>query len=320
MPKSLSGGGTLYNKDMAKVVPCRLCGADETEGVFVVDGLALVKCSRCGLVYVNPQPTPSEREFCNLRIYRSREYKEQYFRDRRALERRFRKKLKQIERYNDRGRLLDIGCSYGFFLRVAKVRGWDVYGVEANPDAARYASEIWGLKVVQGRFEETKWPVGFFDVVTMWDVLEHMPDPTETLRTVRNILKRGGILAIQCPNIDSLVARRKQERWNWLTPGDHLYYFSPHTLSLLLEKAGYSVLSLYTWEPTRYFVDSLFSFEKHKGIVFVIYRKSILRGLRSIFSFLFAPVQCLEKIVDRGALIVAFARREYDTSGCNSEA
>lgn len=291
-------------------VNCNLCNSNAADVLFPVDFYKLVKCRKCGLVYVSPRPTSCERENINKEIYDSQEYRTRYFRDRKIFEKWFKKKLSDIERYSRKGKILDVGTSYGFFLDVARKRGWETYGIEKNIPAVRYAREKLGLNISEGTTEEAQFPENFFDVITLWDVLEHIPDPTTFLRRLKTVLKRDGLVCIQSPNIESLIADYKKERWDWLTPNDHLSHFSPSTLRAILGKTGYKLISMATWEPTAYFIDAFLGFEDNKSFLFRFYRKTILRVIRKFFFFFFLPFQWLEKSKDKGALIVAYAKAE----------
>lgn len=288
-------------------VQCNLCNSNNTDRLFEVGSYRVVRCTKCGLVYVNPRPISTERERINREIYGSEEYLTRYFRDRSVFERWFKDKLRYIERYSEKGKILDIGTSYGFFLDVARKRGWETYGIEKNLPAVQYAREKLGLNVFEGPVTGAEFP-GFFDAITLWDVLEHIPDPITFLRTVKTIVKKSGLICIQSPNIESLIAKYKRESWDWLTPSDHLYHFSPATLAAMLKKAGYEVISITTWEPTAYFIDAFLAFERNESFIFELYRKTILRVIKKFFFPLFLPFQWLEKSKDEGALIVVYAK------------
>lgn len=277
--------------------------------LFLVNSFELVKCKECGLVYVNPRPTSREIERINKEIYDSEEYRIRYFRDRKIFEKWFKKKLREIERYSKKRKILDVGSSYGFFLDIARKRGWETHGIEKNIPAVRYAREKLGLNVFEGTIEDGKFVENCFDVITLWDVLEHIPDPTTFLKKLKTVLKRNGLICIQSPNIESLIADYKKERWDWLTPNDHLFHFSPSTLAAILRKSGFKVISITTWEPIAYFINAFLGFEDNKSFLFQFYRKTILRVIRKFF-FLFLPFQWFEKLKNKRALIIAYARAE----------
>ena len=141
-----------------------------------------------------------------------------------------------------RGRLLDVGCHIGVFLELAAARGWLAEGVEPS----RWASELArarGLRVTRGTLRGAALPSAAFDVVTIWDVIEHFPDPVAELREVHRLLRPGGLVGITTMNVDSPVARLLGRRWPWLMQM-HLYYFSVRTLSAMLERCGFQVATV----------------------------------------------------------------------------
>jgi len=138
------------------------------------------------------------------------------------------------------GRLLDIGCSTGLFLDLASLDGWDVWGVEPAEALASVARTRHGSRVLRSSFEEASLGAMSFEVVSLWDVLEHVHDPPAFVRRVAELLVPGGVLALNVPNLDSLVARLLRSRWPLLLP-EHLYYFTPRSLSRLLAEAGFTL-------------------------------------------------------------------------------
>ncbi|KPV53524.1 hypothetical protein SE17_09165 [Kouleothrix aurantiaca] len=137
------------------------------------------------------------------------------------------------------GELLDIGPNIGTCLALARERGWNTFGVEINADAARYCREQLDLNVVAGALDENTYTANSFDIVLMGDVIEHLRDPLALMRVVRNILKPGGAVIISTPDIAGWAGRLLQ-----IKPEEHLYYFSPATITTLLEKAGLDVVGV----------------------------------------------------------------------------
>ena len=139
------------------------------------------------------------------------------------------------------GRLLDIGSGKGRFLAAARGRGWDVIGVEYASATAAAATAAYGIPVISGDFLDA--PIeGPFDVVTMWHVLEHLPDPPAALRRVEGLLRPGGRGVVgSVPNIDSTQAHLGGEAWLDLDPARHLFHFSPRSLRAMVEGSGFAV-------------------------------------------------------------------------------
>jgi SAM-dependent methyltransferase len=147
--------------------------------------------------------------------------------------------LRIVERYAQRGRLLDVGCASGLFLLRAVAAGWQVAGVEPSESLWRQAREaLAGSGEVHcATLEEAGLPAGSFDAVTLWDVLEHVPDPVGFLRACTALLKPGGHLFLNVPDLESPEARLMGRRWPLLLP-EHLNYFTRGSLRLCADKAG----------------------------------------------------------------------------------
>ena len=145
-----------------------------------------------------------------------------------------------------KGRLLDVGCGAGYFLDAAREAGWQVQGVELSSAAASVGREQLGLDIFQGTLADAAFPDASFDVLTLFEVLEHLRDPGAVLAEARRILKPGGLLVVQVPNdVEAYRAwlSRSDNRW-WVIPPLHLFYFTEPTLRRWLESFGMDVLSL----------------------------------------------------------------------------
>ncbi len=200
----------------------------------------IVKCQNCGLVYVNPH-----RETSAILHDYEEVVDELYLEEREGRVLTFRRNLRPLEELMppDKGRrLLDVGCHIGVFLEIAQERGWEAWGVEPSRWAVREARSR-GLRVIEGTLDDLHVADEFFDVITMWDVIEHLPDPLRALRKSYRLLKKGGIICIHTINIESPLAKLMGHRWPWLMEM-HLYYFSPRTLAAMLGKAGFTVVKM----------------------------------------------------------------------------
>jgi 2-polyprenyl-3-methyl-5-hydroxy-6-metoxy-1,4-benzoquinol methylase len=195
----------------------------------------LVQC-RCGFKYVNPRL----RGDLILSAYSEGE-DPAYLSQLKARERTFAASLDQIEKAaGGKGRLLDIGTAAGAFVAAACARGWDAEGCEPNAWMAQWGAKHYGIRIRQGDVLAQSYEEGSFDVITLWDVIEHTPDPVAVLERCRQLLRPGGVLVVNYPDIGSWVARLMGRRWLFLT-SVHLYYFDRQTIRRVLEKAGYSL-------------------------------------------------------------------------------
>jgi SAM-dependent methyltransferase len=140
------------------------------------------------------------------------------------------------------GKLVDVGAYTGVFVEIAAQHGWDAYGVEPSQWAVAQARER-GLHMIEGTLASPELADATFDVVTMWDVIEHVADPLGELVQADRLLKPGGLLVVHTMDIDSGFARLMGGRWPWLMEM-HIYYFSRRTLKHMLEKAGFTVIRI----------------------------------------------------------------------------
>jgi len=215
---------------------CILCGGSDFSPVLV-SNINLIKCRNCGLVCVFP--LPSEDEVMSFYSIGKIEIPTS------ADEKNNRRFLKLIEEFRSPGRLIDIGAWYGDFLVVAKKRGWTVAGVEPNPKACEFVNSKYGIKMLNGTIKDAlaSFGNGSFDVVTMFHVIEHIANPIDYILDVSKILKRGeGLLVIRTPNINAILFSILGRHWGHLALPAHLYFYSPSTLKILLEKCGFKIL------------------------------------------------------------------------------
>jgi 2-polyprenyl-3-methyl-5-hydroxy-6-metoxy-1,4-benzoquinol methylase len=196
----------------------------------------LVRCRRCGLQYISPRL----RSDLILSSYAEGE-DPVYVSQMDARERTFAASLRRIERLVGRpGTLLDIGTAAGGFLAAATRRGWKAEGCEPNRWLAAWGSEHYGVRIRPGGVFEQSYAPESFDVVTLWDVIEHTTNPRETIEHCRSLLKPGGVLVVNYPDIGSWIARALGRRWLFLT-SVHLHYFDRSTIARLLESTGFEL-------------------------------------------------------------------------------
>ena len=142
-----------------------------------------------------------------------------------------------------KGRILDVGTAAGAFLAAARNREWQVEGCEPNAWLAEWGSRHYGIPIRTGELFDQSFTPASFDVVTLWDVIEHTPDPSRVLRTARELVRPGGLLVVNYPDIGSWIARALGRRWPFLS-SVHLYYFTRETMRSLLERCGFEVVEM----------------------------------------------------------------------------
>ncbi len=225
---------------------CSLCGDTRWEILEQAGAARVVRCA-CGLAFVTPQPArPAIERTYDAAYYAAWE------RQSRRRSRIWQDRLERVESLaSPPGRLLDVGCATGAFLRVAQARGWTVTGTELSPQAVR-AAQADGFRVFPGEVWEAGLSGEAFDAVTCWHVIEHVTDPRRVMDEIHRVLRPGGWLVLATPNLDDyifraayLVARRRRVRL--FEPDErelHLFFFSAQTLRRLAEAAGFTVAAI----------------------------------------------------------------------------
>lgn len=247
-----------------KFISCNLCGSEESRELYpstlpeshkVTAGSAfnctspdygqhyrIVQCTHCGFVYANPRSDANDV----LQAYESVE-DPLYLQEREGRELTFRKHLEPLHRVTGapNGRkLLDVGAYIGVFVDVARSAGWDAVGIEPSGWAVREAEQA-GIPVRQGTLASGGFPTESFDVITVWDVIEHFGDPRAELDHVFRLLKPGGVVVIHTIDVGSITAKIMGGRWPFLMEM-HIAFFSRATLRAMLERAGFQYMSDHT--------------------------------------------------------------------------
>lgn len=238
---------------------CPICGPGSRAKNFLRarSGESLfsyVRCSACGLVFLSPRPEAAEM----LGFYGEDYYGGE--------DRKFRFGLEVLRRllagararrarryFPSSGKVLDVGCGQGAFLGLMQEKGWKGYGTELSPRSASRAIQT-GLWVSAGEIQENQFSPDFFDLITFWHVLEHLREPAAVLKRLRPMLRRGGIVAVSTPNVESWQARIFGADWFHLDAPRHLFLFSPGTLEKFMAAHGFRLLTLshFCWEQNPY--------------------------------------------------------------------
>ena len=241
-------------------INCRLCDCPDFTILFTKNGFDFVRCRNCTLVYVNPQMKEKEmmdyynsEAASNDRALDFLSSPRQQEADREL----YRALFEDIRPRVPSGKLLDVGSSYGFFLKTAREMGYEVQGLELNERAARYAEKNFGVPVRRKLLEECNFPGESFDIVTMFGVIEHLPRPVEVVREVGRILKPGGLFVGRCPNVQGLVCAVLHAEARTFTGRVHINHFSERTLRTLFAKAGFRAATIRTFVSGK---DSLLNY------------------------------------------------------------
>ncbi len=229
--------------------PCVLCGAREREPVLEValnrkntpQTFRLLRCRSCELVITEPRLAGDE-----LEVHYQQDYWGRTDADDLAWVRRDqRPRTTFLERFRRQGRLLDVGCGQGMFLLALDPARWERYGLEVMPVPYREAiSRLGADRILAAELTRAGLPRERFDVITFWDVLEHLPNPRAALEEAFRLLPSGGLVLLRLPNFASYQARRFGEDWYALQLPYHFYHFTPATLTWLLEVTGFRVRAM----------------------------------------------------------------------------
>ena len=229
---------------------CPLCGSPDIAPHYAITRFSahfrVDRCRSCGFIFMNPPFTDATiKGFYTEDYYRgSAEYT---YHDEREAERYaahvWDSRLNVIRRYAAEGNFLDVGSSFGGFLRRAG-RYYTTFGIEMSEYSAAYARKEGGLNIHTGTLGDHPYEGNFFSVITMIEVLEHLKDPAPALKECCRLLKKEGVLVLQTANMEGLQARLMKDRYGYYLPG-HLSYFSLRNLSDVLRHAGFSRIRVY---------------------------------------------------------------------------
>lgn len=271
------------NYGLIEINSCPVCNCNEYTTVFTKNEFKGEECKQCGLIYLNPRINNLEAVYVDDKTSStSRYYKFAIEADRKI----FKKRLKLIEEFAEKGSFLDVGCSIGTFLEIAIENGWNhVLGVEPNPKSANACKEN-ELPVINDFFKKDLFRDGQkFDAVYIGDVIEHVPNPKEILEDIYNILNENGIVMVVTPNFSSIVARLLQ-----IKPFEHILYFTKKSISYLFSKTNFKIEKNITTTRDRSVKAMLYSttFKTNSGrrlvkIIVFLHLEKLINALLRIF-------------------------------------
>jgi len=266
----------ILDKTKFKSVNCDICGSNEkiqigipdiskvvNQNINIPDKLFVVRCKDCGFYYTDPMPFWGEEDLNKL-------YDSQYFPEHTELWRKIREELNPNRRldlaekiYKSKiSNFLEIGCGCGLAMRQANKRGWNVYGQDVSLDFAKVVKKDLNVDIFVGQLEEAKYSDGFFDLIYLDSVIEHVPQPSKLIKEIYRILKPGGLVYIVCPNEDSLSNFSKQLEGKFrgrnissrISPFCNPYHiggFNKKTLKMLALRNFFDVKYIFTRKDYR---------------------------------------------------------------------
>jgi 2-polyprenyl-3-methyl-5-hydroxy-6-metoxy-1,4-benzoquinol methylase len=244
---------------------CPICDSSLKDHALIVkdymvsgESFAITRCRNCSFLYTNPRPSSAQLgKYYDSEQYLSHQSKQKTLFGRMyewARNRALHQKLKWIEFNAKKGSLLDYGCGAGYFLKYAERNGWESTGIEPNEKAKSLASKDFNGNLYSGI---DQLPKQKFDAITLFHVLEHVPNLNETLEGLRKRLHKDGTLFIALPNHESNDAKKYKEFWAaWDVPR-HLYHFNPYTAALLFKKHRLSLQKVLPMKMDAYYVSLL---------------------------------------------------------------
>ncbi len=282
---------------------CNHCGSHDAHLVARTEGYHLVRCSHCGLAYIADPPDPDAL----AAMYQGEANYHSALHD--PASREFAKMagvadahLAFTRQWASTGRLIDIGCSTGLFLDKAARAAFEASGVEFSRRSAQFARDQFGLTVHEGDINALGSETEAYDIVTMFDVIEHVRDPAGDIAAVHRLLKPGGLFIVSTPNIDGLFPKSSHPLagllgyWPHPEPPWHLYQFSVKTLSAMLEKAGFACLG------TRHTaIDLTYTFGRPRDL--------LRSPKRLAYALAFAPCAMLGPHIGQGDWFYLAARK-----------
>ena len=259
---------------------CPLCGSSSGRLGTRARSLDLEECTRCGLVFHTGFSSAAE-----LTAYYSHYYSADNLAFSPTNDARFNDLLTSFETYRQTGRVLDVGCGAGQFLKVALSRGWDAHGTEIASGALEHLSRL-GIKHFAGELQAARYPAGSFDVVYCSEVIEHAPNPGGLLGEICRIVRQDGLVYLTTPNYNSLTRRLAGSSWRIFST-EHICYFTPTTLVGAMRGIGFTTVQSTT-----------------RNLDLNELRRVFRRGRSSpATSFQHAPTEQLREALDRSRVL-----------------
>jgi len=251
---SYLGHKSVLSMKQRELVGCSACGSDHYEhypvhlNPWLPQDYTYSKCQKCDFVYVNPRPLPEEVE--EIYTAHTNPFDQEQYEGLDVEMDSLRRLVKRIKAVKPTGRILDMGCGRGDFLRVAKDNGYEVYGSDLSTAQGPHDD----IEIFQGFLKDANLPSESFDIIVTRNTLEHIFNPNEDLQEINRLLKPNGLLYVKVPHV------KYEEGWrcraffgfkSLFTPPVHLNHFSTHTLRTILSRNGFEFVSWESEKPSK---------------------------------------------------------------------
>ena len=217
---------------------CLVCNNPKLKDLKLYKHAFLTKCQNCNFVF--SRKIPSQKEL--------KEHYEGYGRNGYLSPitiKRYNELLDKFEKFKKTGKILDVGCGIGYFLDEAKKRGWKVYGTEYTDEAIKTCKNK-GIHMQEGKLNPENYNNQKFDVITSFEVLEHINNPVDEIKIFNNLLRLGGLVYLTTPNFNSISRYYLKSKYNIITYPEHLSYYTPQTLKKLFKLSKFKVFKIET--------------------------------------------------------------------------
>ena len=235
---------------------CIVCKSSKNKVVFKEFGIDILKCLNCKHVFSSYDISKNNDAYYGAESLKPEEH---FWADKAH--------KKMYNNFYNRfiidktGILLDLGCGLGYFLKeMSKFSSWETFGYDISQQAVDYAKRQLGLKnIFHGRIQDSNFDKNSFDIITLWDVIEHLPNPDPLLAYSQSLLKKNGILFIHTPNIKNQLVKVKIKRLlkgmkaniHYLEAKDHANIYSMETLDIILRRNGFSKIEFIHLRPIQ---------------------------------------------------------------------
>ena len=224
---------------MSQHANCIICNSSKLKDLQGFEKAYLCQCQSCGFIFSKKIPSTEELEEHYNKGYERNDYLSP------VTIKRYHELLDQFELFRKTNKLIDVGCGIGYFLEEAKKRGWEVYGTEFTDEAVQICAGK-GIQIKKGILHPGNYEPGMFDVITSFEVIEHINNPQAELINFQTILREGGLVYVTTPNFNSLLRYRLKAAYNVICYPEHLSYYTPQTLKKVFKRSGFSKMKIAT--------------------------------------------------------------------------